>query len=264
MRGAGATACSTRSSRSLTPLQPDETRSTSSARSSMRACRSARTSPSSRSSRRITWLSRPRTSARVRPTGSTSVRRPSCTAALTFSGSVPSSSAAAAASDSTWMRVRSSAASSSAGATRPDAASAIRAFARSSVFSSTGRRLRWPSDGHLRARLRPALGADRPASARAPRRFSPPRLRPFDGRRPASRVRRAAGRALGRARRRQRHASRAGADPDRAAEGRGAPARAPLDRGDGEWLALARPTRRLKAGGRATSWGSATRRGSCA
>ena len=69
-RAAGATACSTRSSRSLTPRQPDETRSTSSARSSMRACRSARTSPSSRSSRRITWLSSPRISARLRPTGS--------------------------------------------------------------------------------------------------------------------------------------------------------------------------------------------------
>ena len=49
-----------------------------------------------------------------------------------------------------------------------------------------------------------------------------------------------------RARRRQRHAGRAGADPDRAAEGRGAAARA--TRGGGEWLALARPTRRLKAG----------------
>ncbi len=49
----------------------------SSARSSTRACRSARRSPSIRSSRRITWLVRPRISARLRPTGLTCSRRPS-------------------------------------------------------------------------------------------------------------------------------------------------------------------------------------------
>ena len=65
-RRRASTACSTRSSRSLTPRQPDETRSTSRARSSMRAWRSARMSPSSRSSRRITWFSSPRISARLR------------------------------------------------------------------------------------------------------------------------------------------------------------------------------------------------------
>ena len=71
-----------------------------------------------------------------RATGSTSVRNPSRTALPTWAGIDASSSAAVAASASICSRERSSAASMSAGAGRPAAASAIRCFARSSARAS--------------------------------------------------------------------------------------------------------------------------------
>ena len=98
-----------------------------------------------------------------------------------------------------------------------------------------------------RARLRPAARADRAASGRAARRVSAARLRPSDRRRPSPRVRRPGGGDRGCARRRQRHARRPGADPDRAAKGRGAAARAL----EGERrVARARPADAAAAGGR--------------
>ena len=100
-----------------------------------------------------------------RATGSTSTRRPSRTADPIRSGRAPSSSAAASARASICARERASEASSCAGATRPAVASAILALARSSAWSSTGRRLRSESDGLERARVRAASGADRAAAA---------------------------------------------------------------------------------------------------
>ena len=54
-----------------------------------------------RSMRRITWFVKPLISARLRPTGLTCSRRPSCRAPSIFAGSVASSCAADWASSST-------------------------------------------------------------------------------------------------------------------------------------------------------------------
>ena len=90
-------------------------------------------------------------------------------------------------------------------------------------------------------------GADRAAPGGAAGRVAAARLRARDRRGAAPRLPRPAGRAAaGHARRRQRHARRAGADPDRAARA----ARCCCSSGSGgdEWEGLARPTRRLRAG----------------
>ena len=78
-----------------------------------------------------------------------------------------------------------------------------------------------------RARLRPAAGADRPAPGRAARRVAPARLRARDRRGPRTASSASCRTSCRRdARGRERHAGRAGADPDRAAARRGAAARA--------------------------------------
>src|SRR5207248_911239 len=91
-----------------------------------------------RSRRLITWLVKPRISARLRPTGRTCSRRPSCSAPSIFAGSVVSSCAAAWASSSTCARARSSAASTAAASGRPSAACCSRSRARSNASSVIG------------------------------------------------------------------------------------------------------------------------------
>ena len=218
------------------PASRVETRSTSSVRSSRRALRSAISSCSSRSSRPIALLSSPLISPRLRATGSTSRRMPSCTASPIRSGIDVSSASAAAPSASTSSRERRSATSNRPSSLRPARASAMRCFARSSACSSMSARLLWPSDEIGRARLRPAARADRAASRRPPGCLATARLRPRHGRRPPSNVQRPAVRARRRARRRQRHQGRPCAAPPAARErrrGRGAAARAARRRGLG-------------------------------
>ena len=106
--------------------------------------------------------------------------------------------------------------------------------------------IRLGPDGDERARLRPAAGADRAASGRAARRVAAARLRPA-----AREVRHRVFSELpdelgGRARRRQRHARAAGTAAD--SSGRAAEVLLLEPLGDGVWEALARPTRRLRAG----------------
>ena len=167
------------------------------------------------------------------------------------SGSVASSSAVVAASASTWRRARSSAASTSR---RPCGAIEARCEARLAASGivvrwRTVQTLAWPSDGSRGARLRPAAGADRAASGRAARRVAAARLRPGDGRGPAPRRSRELPEEL--------HGELVVVNDTRVV-----PARIPIEhaaRGGAaaraasrttEWEALARPTRRLKAGRR--------------
>ena len=152
-------------------------------------------------------------------------------------GSPSCSSADACASDSIASRARSSAASTSAGWRDRSAASANRTFALSSARStgsSTRRQYRARPDGDRRARLRPARGADRPASGRAARRVPAARLRPRDATRFATASFAELPDELARrARRRQRHACAARAPAARAAARRGAAARAARRRRSG-------------------------------
>ena len=203
---------SIRSSRRSTPCQPDEMRSTSSARSSTRALRSAISSCSSRSSRRIALLSSPLISARLRATGSTSRRRPSCTASPTRSGSDVSSCERRRAERLDLLRA-------SAAAPPRSGLSSLRPAA------CLGDPLRCPfqclfvhgAQGYSGRRMRSdeldydaAAGADRAAPGGAAGRLAAARLRPRHRRRCGT------GRFADlpdeldrRARRRQRHAGRA-------------------------------------------------------
>ena len=159
------------------PASPTR-QSTSRVRSSRRAFRSAISSCSSRSSRLIALLSSPLISPRFRATGSTSRRRPSCTASPTRSGSAVSSVERRGAERLDFL------ARAPQGRFEPTFFVAALAGRRrcasspvSSACSSMGARLLWPSDEIGRARLRPAAGADRPASGRAARRLAAARLR---------------------------------------------------------------------------------------
>ena len=259
-RGRALRACSTRSSRSLTPLQPEETRSTSSARSSMRACRSASRSPSSRSSRRIAWLSSPRISARLRAD-----REHLGAEAVVHGRADLLGQRRLELGGGCGERLDLDRASARAPPRARPARSARTRLPRS-VLSPVRVPVRPRRRGYAGRRMDiseldydlPA-GADRAASAGAPRRLAAARLRPRDRRGPASR-RSPTCRTSSRgelvvvndtrvvpARIRLEQPTR-----------RGAAARA-LE-GDGVWEALARPTRRLtrRAAGSARSSCSST------
>src|SRR5438034_6915891 len=162
---------SIRSRRFSTPRQPDVTRSTRRARSSSRALRSEARSVCRRSSRRIVCPESPRTSARWRATGSTSSRRPFCSEVSSFSGIPVSSSAVVSASASRPARALSSSAWSEASSGRFSLVSARRIRARSMASRSMVMTLTFVADVGMRAseldyELPPELIAQRPLERR--------------------------------------------------------------------------------------------------
>ncbi len=209
-------------------------------RSSTRARRSASRSPCSRSSRRIVWPERPRTSARLRATGTTWARIPSSIASPSAVGHVRLELGG---SPGKLVECGSRAfeRGGERGALGPPRAHLgdprlrpvedSRSMARDCSLA-VGRSF---ADG--RARLRPAAGADRPAAPRAARREPAARLRALGGavrHRGFTDLPDGARRAL--PRRRERHPSGAGAAPCDAAgrgSGGGASARAARARAAG-------------------------------